>query len=84
MARNFKVGIEIGAETNKAVSGMSKFEKQIGLTKNQMLAMGAVVTAVAGTIAYGMSKAITAASDFQETQSKFDVVFAKQKMLAED
>ena len=67
MAKDFKVGIEIGADANKAISGMSKLEKQLGMTRGQMIAVGAAAVAAAtAVVAFGM-KAVKAAS-FQEAQ----------------
>lgn len=67
MAKDFKVGIQIGADANKAISGMSKLEKQLGMTRGQMIAVGAAAVAAAtAVVAFGM-KAVKAAS-FQEAQ----------------
>jgi len=67
VAKDFKVGIQIGADANKAISGMSKLEKQLGMTRGQMIAVGAAAVAAAtAVVAFGM-KAVKAAS-FQEAQ----------------
>jgi hypothetical protein len=46
--------------------------------------IGVAALAFAGTYAYAMKKSIDAASDLQEVQGKFDVVFKGQEKVAED
>ena len=56
---------------------------QIDINKLNFRAAGVAALAFAGTMAYAMKKSIDAASDLQETQGKFDVVFKGQETRAE-
>lgn len=84
MARDFKVGIDVGADTKNATKNLSKLEKQFGLTRNQMLAMGAAAVALGAALAIGIGKAISKASEFEETQAKFLTVFEDVDKEAEN
>ncbi|MBW1847967.1 MAG: hypothetical protein JRJ27_12680, partial [Deltaproteobacteria bacterium] len=57
---------------------------EMAINKISFARVGVAVMAFAAAYAYGMKKAIDAASDLQEVQGKFDVVFKAHKEQAED
>ena len=84
--------VVIKADRSTLASGLSKARKSVGDSVDRMqrkvesLTFNAVVVAAAAmsaAIVYNMKKSIDAASDLQEVQGKFDVVFKNQKALAE-
>lgn len=84
--------VTVKAKTDDLKSDLGKAEKlteksagklQSSLDGINFAALGVAATAFAATVAYGMKEAIVAASDFQEIQSKFDVVFKEQTEQAE-
>jgi len=85
--------LSVGAKTEKLKRDLAKAK---GMTAKTAVLMrqeigrisfaqvGVTAIAFGATVAFGMKKAIDAASDLQEVQGKFDVVFAKHKEQAED
>jgi len=85
--------LSVGAKTNKLKRDLAKAK---GITKKAAVLMqqeigridfkhvGIAAAAFGVTVAVGMKKAIDAASDLQEVQGKFDVVFSKNSKQAED
>lgn len=68
-------GLAGGAVVNIIINGVDKFSKPLKDMSTQLTSMGKVVTGfgIAGALAFG--KAISVASDFEETASKFATVF---------
>jgi hypothetical protein len=64
--------------TGKAAIAMKQQLDMVNFAK-----MGVHATIVGGVVAVGIGKAIKAASDLQEVQGKFDVVFGENKAQAE-
>lgn len=84
--------ISVGAKTDKLKRDLKKAETMTEKTGIRMrhhfssinfARLGLAAVAFGAAAAYGMKKAIDAASDLEETTSKFSVVFAGQAELAE-
>jgi hypothetical protein len=75
MAKDFDIGIKVKADSKKAVSSLDKLSEATGISRKNLILLGAAATAAGAAVAIGLSKAIQKASDFEETQSKFSTVF---------
>lgn len=84
--------IDVAAKTAKLKRDLAKAETmseraalrmQHHISNINFRAVGVAALAFGATVAFGMKKAIDAASDLEETTSKFNVVFAGQAKLAE-
>ncbi len=78
-----KAEVSIGVQDNLK-KGLEKARSQLNAFANQAFRIGGTLTAVGGGIAAALTPAVMAASDFQETLSKFKVVFGdNQKAVRE-
>lgn len=84
--------IDISAKRDKLKRDLAKAETrtqkaalrmQHHISRINFKAVGVAAIAFGAAVAFGMKKAIDAASDLEETTSKFNVVFAEQAQLAE-
>ena len=84
--------VDIGAKRDRLNRDLAKAETmseraairmQHRFDRINFKAVGVAAIAFGAAVAFGMKKAIDAASDLEETTSKFNVVFAEQAQLAE-
>ena len=92
MARLGGIFIDVRADSkklkrdlDKARSGVERaaIRMKSHIDRINFVNVGLAATAFAGTFAFAMKKSIDAASDLQEVQGKFDVVFKGQEKSAE-
>lgn len=74
---------QFGKDTEKAFDSAKKKSEGLGGSLKAMQAHWLAVTAATAVVTVGFNKVKNAASDLQETQGKFDVVFEGQTQKAE-
>ena len=83
---SIKVGLNIAdlkTGVDKAKGELNKFNKSIQDNAEKIRAAGAKITIFGAAIVGGLGLAVKAASDLQETTSKFNTVFGAQQKKAE-